>query len=372
MARIVKGEKRAARYAGKWLVDYRDVAGARHLPSFDTKAAAEDFYAKVALPVARRNRVAFQADRKTTLQQCFDRWLTICKTGGCKQASIERYTETWTRYVAELATLEVRNMTRQCGEGLLLQLAQRVGSSSLRLTWRVLNGACEEAVELGLLTTNPMAGLLRRLKLNRNTKRGSEEIKAMTRAQAGRFLAACPPRFFPVFHTMIESGLRIGEALALEWEDVNLDAGVMTVSKTTTCKDKEVGSTKMGDTGEVDLSQEVMATLKAWMLKTGHREGLVFPLCQKFASTRRAIEREMFKALQSAKLPVRFSPHSLRHTFAAILLSEGVPVQYVQKQLRHASISMTVDTYGRWLPQQGRHVDSLKLAVCVKKTAKVG
>ena len=52
--------------------------------------------------------------------------------------------------------------------------------------------------------------------------------------------------------------------------------------------------------------------------------------------------------------------------------SEGVPVQYVQKQLRHASISMTVDTYGRWLPQQGRHVDSLKLAVSVKKPAKVG
>ena len=49
-----------------------------------------------------------------------------------------------------------------------------------------------------------------------------------------------------------------------------------------------------------------------------------------------------------------------------------MPIQYVQKQLRHASISMTVDTYGRWLPQQGRHVDSLKLAVSVKKPAKVG
>ena len=72
----------------------------------------------------------------------------------------------------------------------------------------------------------------------------------------------------------------------------------------------------------------------------------------------------MFKALQRAGLPVHFSPHSLRHTFAAILLREGVgvPIQYVQKQLRHASISMTVDTYGRWLPQQGRHVDTLRLA----------
>lgn len=244
----------------------------------------------------------------------------------------------------------------------MLRLAERVGQPSLRLTWRVLNGACGEAVELGLLAANPMTGLLKRLRLNRNTKRGSEDIKAMTRKQAGKFLAACPPRFFPVFHTMIETGLRIGEALALTWEDVNLDAGVMTVSKTTTCADKEVGPTKMGDTGDVDLSQDAVATLKAWMLKTGRREGLVFPLCQKYASTRRAIEKEMYRALQRASLPVHFSPHSLRHTFAAILLSEGVPIQYVQKQLRHASISMTVDTYGRWLPQQGRHVDTLRLA----------
>jgi len=362
MARIVKGEKRGERYAGKWLVDYRDAAGVRHLPSFDTKAAAEDFYARVALPVARRDRVAFQADRKTTLQQCFDRWLTICKTGGVKQASVNRYTETWKRYVSGLAPLEARTMTRQRGEGLLLRLAERVGQPSLRLTWRVLNGACGEAVELGLLAVNPMTGLLKRLRLNRNTKRGSEDMKAMTREQAGKFLAACPPRFFPVFHTMIETGLRIGEALALTWEDVNLDAGVMTVSKTTTCADKEVGPTKMGDTGDVDLSQDVVATLKAWMLKTGRREGLVFPLCQKYASTRRAVEKEMYRALQRASLPVHFSPHSLRHTFAAILLSEGVPIQYVQKQLRHASISMTVDTYGRWLPQQGRHVDTLRLA----------
>src|SRR6266478_5416699 len=102
MARIVKGEKRGERYAGKWLVDYRDAAGVRHLPNFDTKAAAEDFYARVALPVARRDRVAFQADRKTTLQECFDKWLSICKVRGNKQRTLDIYQEQWTRYCGDL------------------------------------------------------------------------------------------------------------------------------------------------------------------------------------------------------------------------------------------------------------------------------
>ncbi len=85
MARVIKGETRGERYAGKWLVDYRDAAGVRHLPSFDTKTEAEDFYAKTALPAARRDRSTVQADRKTTVQACFDKWLALAKVGNCSR-----------------------------------------------------------------------------------------------------------------------------------------------------------------------------------------------------------------------------------------------------------------------------------------------
>ncbi len=54
-------------------------------------------------------------------------------------------------------------------------------------------------------------------------------------------------------------------------------------------------------------------------------------------------------ALKHAGLPSHYSPHSLRHTFASLLLADGVSPAYVQEQLGHASITLTVDTYGRWL-----------------------
>src|SRR5439155_10995403 len=44
------------------------------------------------------------------------------------------------------------------------------------------------------------------------------------------------------------------------------------------------------------------------------------------------------------------SPHNLRHTFASLLLQQGESPAYVQRQLGHASIQLTVDTYGKWLP----------------------
>src|SRR5439155_435279 len=61
--------------------------------------------------------------------------------------------------------------------------------------------------------------------------------------------------------------------------------------------------------------------------------------------------RKVFnRTLRRAGLPLHFSPHSLRHTFASLLLQQGESPAYVQRQLGHASIKLTVDTYGKWLP----------------------
>jgi hypothetical protein len=50
----------------------------------------------------------------------------------------------------------------------------------------------------------------------------------------------------------------------------------------------------------------------------------------------------------------------LRHTFASLLLQQGVSPAYVQRQLGHASIQMTVDTYEKWLPMGNKAaVDAL-------------
>jgi hypothetical protein len=47
-----------------------------------------------------------------------------------------------------------------------------------------------------------------------------------------------------------------------------------------------------------------------------------------------------------------FTPHSLRHTFASLLLQQGESPAFVKEQMGHASINITVDLYGRWLPKK--------------------
>src|SRR5262249_45142502 len=60
------------------------------------------------------------------------------------------------------------------------------------------------------------------------------------------------------------------------------------------------------------------------------------------------------------RLPPRFSPHGLRHTYAALNLQHGTDVYYVSRQLGHADIALPVGTYGAWLrPNRRPAVDAL-------------
>ena len=62
------------------------------------------------------------------------------------------------------------------------------------------------------------------------------------------------------------------------------------------------------------------------------------------------LRRVFRRVLKRAKLPEHFSPQSLRHTFASLLLQQGESPVYVQRQLGRPSLKLTVDTYGKWLP----------------------
>lgn len=59
------------------------------------------------------------------------------------------------------------------------------------------------------------------------------------------------------------------------------------------------------------------------------------------------VRRTMITLLKQPKLPLHYTPQSMRHTVACLLLSAGESVVYVQRQLGDASIQSTVDIYGK-------------------------
>ena len=75
----------------------------------------------------------------------------------------------------------------------------------------------------------------------------------------------------------------------------------------------------------------------------------------------RPIVAEHFLRLMMAKAldgiePRRIRFHDLRHTCAALLIDQGASPKYIQRQLGHRSIQMTLDTYGHLMPDAGQEI----------------
>ncbi len=125
--------------------------------------------------------------------------------------------------------------------------------------------------------------------------------------------------------------------------------------------DGQVKETKTHETRTVDLTPDVVATLKrhlTWLraealrLGTGEPEWL-FPRADDTLVNKNYAAGVFRRILKRAGLP-HYRVYDLRHTFASLLLAESAPITYVSAQLGHSSPASTMRFYARWLPSQGK------------------
>ena len=182
-------------------------------------------------------------------------------------------------------------------------------------------------------------------------------MQILTPMQVRAFLDAATEELRPLFTTAVMTGLRLGELLALRWDDVDLDGGMLTVrrSRGRVRKDDgyeyEDGQPKSKKSRRVELSRDVIAVLR--MMPSRFRGGRVFERQGKPYDPNNLVKRDFARTLRRAGLPkIRF--HDLRHTYAALLIAAGAHPKYIQAQLGHASITTTLNTYGHLLPKEFR------------------
>lgn len=136
----------------------------------------------------------------------------------------------------------------------------------------------------------------------------------------------------PVTLLALNTGLRRGELLGLEWRDVDLAAALLTVRG---------ASAKSGITRHVPLNSEAIKVLKAWraQLSKDGTEGIAFPGPE--GGPMFSLKTAWQKVAKAAKLDA-FTFHDLRHTFASKLVQAGVDLNTVRELLGHADIKMTL------------------------------
>ena len=220
------------------------------------------------------------------------------------------------------------------------QLSVRLKASTRKAACNMFRRVFKQAMEWDMIEKNPFRGV-------KLPKVKSNESQYWTEKEAAIFLTAIKgSRHYSVYYVTLATGLRIGELLALTWEDIDLKKGCLKVSKTllsATDGKPVIGPPKTDSSNRtVFLDSDTLEVLKAHRTaqleqrlksKKWQNHNLVF--CRKDGG---AVGCNLYySALQAQDLVPPISVHSLRHSHATFLLGQNIPERVIADRLGHTS-----------------------------------
>ena len=277
-----------------------------------------------------------------------------------KPSSVDAKEWTLRRHVVPaIGNLRLDQVTYAVIEDLKLQLSRKPARAAGKgdsdeprepLTAKTINNAL--TIVRRMLVIARKRGLIQTVPEIDWLKVPPQEFDFLDFEEADRLLAAVDAEWRTMVLVALRTGMRMGELIALRWQDVDLVAGKITVRQNAV-KGK-IGTPKSGKAREIALSNEAVAALK------GHRHlrgPLVFCTMDSHMLKYTELRHPLWRACRKAGLRM-VQWHSLRHGFASHLVMRGVPLKAVQELLGHATIQMTM-RYAHLAPQVTRDAVNL-------------
>jgi integrase len=230
----------------------------------------------------------------------------------------------------------------------------------------VVSGVLNQAVDDELIPANPALRLGKIIK----RKDKKESINPLSSEELKLLLDKVNKHFtehYPLFLLLARTGMRIGEALAVKWGDIDYNGRFIKVERSIVRG--EISTPKNGKSRRVDMSRQLADALKDHELES-KKKGLALGLGEipEYVFTNekgRMIDKDNWrrrvfsKALTKAEIR-KIRIHDLRHTYATLRISKGDNIADVSNQLGHHSVKLTLDIYYHWIPGKKKaEVDGL-------------
>lgn len=188
------------------------------------------------------------------------------------------------------------------------------------------------------------------------------ELRALTPEQVATLVEHVDDRFRALVLTGVGTGLRPGELFGLRKSRVDfLRRRISVVEQVQTLPGKRPAFTSLKTKASyrvVPMPRFVVDAL-ARHLERYPSDDVIFTMPDgQLISRTRFHERIWTPARKAAGLPASITPHSLRHTYVAGLIHQGVHPKAIQSLVGHASIQTTIDTYGHLFPNANEHASA--------------
>ncbi len=309
--------------------------------SFTRKADAERFATRVRS--ARELGETLDLDRgKETVAEFIERWWEQYAIVELEDNTRRGYAQIWEKHLLpRIGGYRLRDVSPAVVHGIKAELLAEVGAPTVRKALAILSGMFRCAVVWDRVDRNPVADVPMPAALRSQHVR----VVAPARVEAMRaqLLARALERDAAIVSVLAYAGLRPQELRALRWSDI----GERTLLVERAAAGSSIKATKTKRIRSVRLLEPLREDLTRWRSASPSQSELVFPTARGTVWTDydwRNWRKRTFKPLgESLGLP-RSRPYDLRHSFASLLIHEGVSAVEVARQLGN-SVAVALDTY---------------------------
>ena len=334
---------------GKQIQKYRS--------GFTTKKEAREEYSKLILSSVKE----LDEKKKTVSFQTFieGTYLPWYKTQVKESTYLNRYStiQKHFAYFYKMATDEIEAIHVQSWQ---LELAKQFSPNYIHVVQGLLSLAFDRAIVLGIAKKNPsrMIGNIKSKKTQVDFWTLEEFQKVISLLYKGDYYEHY---LFISFWLLFMTGMRIGEAAALLWSDIDFDTGLLSITKTMYYKSmddfKPVEPKTQASVRTIYIDKDTIRELKAWQ----EVQKKVLKNCDYVLSyngiltSKHTLPRALEKLAELAGVH-RIKIHALRHSHASLLISMGENPLLIKERLGHEKIQTTLGTYGHLYPNTNLEV----------------
>jgi len=302
----------------------------------------------------------------TTLEEVYNLWFEVYKTT-VKETTYLQTDHRMKKYVLPtFGAIKLERLDLKAAQKMVNDWSKKFGMYTKLLLY--VSKVCDHAVTLEIIDSNPF----KKVTKPKQVVVKKHSLKYYTKEQLELFMKTVDQRVSQVndkaliqkyyaefdaavFRLLAYSGMRIGEALALSWEDISFEDKTVNINKNLSqTKDSFVVSTTKTRSSNriITLDDKTLYTLKKWRLRqrellltngvtqinfifTGYAGEMVY---------RTDVYQRSKRLADKAGLQ-NIGCHGFRHTHATILFEAGISPKEIQNRLGHSDISMTLDTY---------------------------
>lgn len=334
---------------GKQIQKYRS--------GFATKKEAREEYSRLILSSVKE----LDEKKKTVSFQTFieDTYLLWYKTQVKESTYLNRYStiQKHFAYFYKMATDEIEPIHVQSWQ---LELAKQFSPNYIHVVQGLLSLAFDRAIVLGIAKKNPS-------RIIGNIKSKKTQVDFWTLEEFQKVISLLYKSdyyehyLFISFWVLFMTGMRIGEAAALLWSDIDFDTGLLSITKTMYYKSmddfKPVEPKTQASVRTIYVDADTIRELKAWQevqKKVLKNCGYVLSY-NGIPTSKHTLPRALEKLAELVGVH-RITIHALRHSHASLLISMGENPLLIKERLGHEKIQTTLGTYGHLYPNTNLEV----------------